>query len=429
LSRKGSLIVVESQPKSPAERGGIRKGDQLISINGHFVEDPIDFHFYSTENILNCRLKRNDQEYDLAIEPIEGEPLGLTFEPMKYSTCGNKCSFCFVDQNPPDMRATLYFKDEDFRMSFLYGNYVTLTRTTDDDLERIIEQRLAPLYVSIHAVNSEVRKKLLGLKKDDHLLDKIKLLADNRIEMHAQIVLCRNLNDESILAESIRTLSEFYPAIRSLAVVPVGLTKYRDSLPAITGFDSASAPRVLEQAEQFQKEFQKKFEEPWVYFADEFYLLAGKVLPSEEHYGQFWQTGNGVGLTREFLSIFAMDQESFPLSVKKKSRFVLVTGVLAAPIIEKHVVPALNKIKNVTAELCVVENHLFGNKVTVSGLLCGSDIIRAVCSTIESATLLLPPNCVNNDDLFLDDMTIVEMEQQLNCKVVIVDTFLDLWDN
>ncbi|MBN2416596.1 DUF512 domain-containing protein [bacterium] len=428
MSKETGLNIESVAEGSAAEAAGLQRGDRLLSVNGHALGDMIDFHFYAGDKRLKCRFIRDGREKKAVLKQREGVPLGLHFEPLRYAVCGNNCLFCFIDQNPRGLRETIYIKDEDYRMSFLYGNYVTLTRTGPGDVERIIEQRLSPLYVSVHAVDPDVRRRLLGLKKDDGLLEKLRRLCDAGIEVHAQIVLCPGVNDGDVLAESIDVLERFYPALRSLAVVPVGLTAHRDGLPDLRPVDAAAAADVLHMGGRFQGAFAGKHGEPFVYFADEFYLLAGRELPPDEHYGHYWQTGNGVGITREFLVRFELESRDFPASLPAARRLTLVTGTLAAPVLRDQVLPVLNRIGNLTAGVHAVENRLFGSSVTVSGLLCGRDIVRSLQHVPEDGAVLLPPNCLNTDGVLLDDMTPAAMAEKLGREVVVVEDFAELWD-
>ena len=407
--------------------GRVQPGDRLVSINGRLIRDVIDFYFYSAEEILEMTFLRDDTSFELTLERTYGDDVGLEFEIMQYQHCGNHCVFCFVDQNPRNMRSSLYFKDEDFRLSFLYGNYVTLTNIGDEELERIVEQRLSPLYVSIHSVNPDVRKKMLGLKKDDHLLEKIQYLIRHGIEMHGQIVLCPGWNDDTVLDETVEVLSEFFPDFRTLAVVPLGLTQHRKGLPKLTPVTPSFSRQVIKQIQKCQIEFEEKLEEPFVYLADEFYLQAGFPLPNAEHYREFWQIENGVGMTRDFLDAFETTMQLAPKAAENPGHWIWATGQSAGPVLEKKIMPHLNQIGNLKAEVCVVENHLMGSSVTVSGLLSGQDFYEALHPVPEKAQVLLPPNCINEDGLFLDDWTPEFLSEKLSCRVHIVDSLDELW--
>ena len=412
--------------KSPVGMAGVVPGDLLETINGYPIRDIIDYRFYSADEVLNCTFSRNGLSRQVTIQR-DDEDLGVDFEPMRYCSCGNQCIFCFVDQNPMGMRPSLYFKDEDYRLSFLHGNYVTLTHAGSHDLERIVTQRLSPLYISIHATNLEVRKTLLNLREDDHLLDKIRYLTERGIELHGQIVLCPGINDGEVLDTSLETLSMFYPKLRSMAVVPVGLTRHRQGLPQLKGYDAVSARAVIQNVGKHQNRSLRKDKESWVYLADEFYLLAGCDIPPAEHYGDYWQVENGVGMIRSFLTEFEESSKRFPKQLKKTKRYTFVTGVLAGPMLEKVVLPMLSRIKNMDVRLKVVSNSFYGETVTVSGLLTGGDIIRALQGDGDTSTVLLPPNCLNDDGLFLDDRTPEDLTGVLGRHVRILNHFDELF--
>ncbi len=427
MPRRQSLMIKKVEKKSAAEIMGIRPEDQLTEINGHSIRDIIDYQFYSADQILDCTFLRNNKAKKIRINLEEKENPGLEFEPMRFKKCGNHCIFCFIDQNPKDLRKSLYFKDEDYRLSFLYGNYVTLTNVTKSDMERIVEQRLSPLYVSIHATDPEIRKILLGLKREDRLLEKIQFLTDHGIELHGQIVLCPGINDGEVLCQTLQTLSSFFPGLRSVAVVPVGLTRHREGLTKLNRYDKISAAGVIKIVQKLQKEYEKKFGQPFAYLSDEFYLLAGEPLPPSSHYRDFWQIENGVGLTRFFLNSFEEATRTFPYRLKKEQHFVLVTGTLAEPILRKNILSVLNKIKNLSVEVLPVSNRFFGDSVTVSGLLTGEDIITALQKENEDTIILLPSNCLNTDNLFLDDVSLKELKRELDRRIIVVEDFKTFW--
>ena len=427
MPKRTSLLIENVTVGSPAEKVGVRPGDRILEINGHPIRDIIDVRFYSADELLDCTFLRGDIKRWIRFRTEEGQGLGLEFEPMHFLACGNRCIFCFVDQNPEGLRSSLYFKDEDYRLSFLYGNYVTLTHVGEEELDRIVDQRLSPLYVSIHATDSEVRGVMLGLKKKDGLLDKLRFLGENNIEIHGQIVLCPGYNDEKILRDSLETLSTFYPRLRSLSVVPVGLTCHRHDLSRLREVDFPSAVQTLEIVEGFQDLFTKRLGDPFVCLSDEFYLMAGEPLPPLEHYGDLWQVENGVGLTRSFLEEFARLTEEFPEKLDQPRRFVLVTGTLAGPILEREILPRLRRIGNLRVDMRVVVNRFFGESVTVSGLLTGRDIIDVFREDEDEGVLLLPPNCLNGDGLFLDDLSPRDLSRELNRTVVVSEDFKHIW--
>jgi putative radical SAM enzyme (TIGR03279 family) len=428
LKRSPWLAVERVEEGGLAENMGVRSGDHLVSINGHPIYDCIDFQFYSADAVLNCVFQRKNRTLEMQFHKEDGRDMGLEFLPMRFKGCGNHCVFCFVDQNPSGLRSSLYFKDEDYRLSFLHGNYVTLTHVTQTDLDRIVEQRLSPLYVSIHAVDQEVRKRMLGLKKEDHLMEKIRYLLDRGVQIHGQIVLCPQWNDGDVLLESLETLSSFFPGLRSLALVPVGLTDHRGSLEPLKGYAFDNARALILSMGPIQRKYIKKFKESFVYLADEFYLLAEKTLPSENHYSDFWQIENGVGMTRQLLNSFQEMFGTMPKSMKQPCQAVIVTGTLAAPVINKKLIPKLNRIKNLKVECLGVLNRFFGEAVTVSGLLTAGDILESLHHSHRDAVVLLPSNCLNTDSLFLDDWTLDAFKNHLNRRVLVSQDFHELWE-
>jgi putative radical SAM enzyme (TIGR03279 family) len=348
---------------------------------------------------------------------------GLAFSPMTFKACGNKCVFCFSDQNPRGLRKSLYFKDEDYRLSFLFGNYVTLTRVGPGDLKRIAGQRLSPLFVSIHAFDAPVRKKLLGIHRDDGLWNKLRFLAKKGIELHGQIVLCPGINDGETLEKTVTACARLYPSLRSLALVPVGLTRHRQALFPLARFDAAGAKALAAWAKKKQDLFVKRFGEPFVYLSDEFYLLSKSPLPPLRHYGGFWQSDNGVGMTALFIESFRKSARRFPSALKSPARLVLVTGVLAAPVLIKNVLPALNRITGLEASVIPVPNRFYGESVTVSGLLAGRDIARALKTAPSNAVICIPSNALNHDGLFLDGWTVPRLEKACGRAVRVLDGF------
>ncbi len=422
-----ALTIQQVDEGGPADMAGLQSQDRLESINGHSIRDIIDFQFYSADEDLDITVMREGRPTSVHIEQMD-EPLGLEFEPMVYRHCGNECIFCFVDQNPRDLRSTLYFKDEDFRLSFMYGNYVTLTNLSKQDLQRIAEQRLSPLYVSIHATDLDVRKRMLGIQRDDRLMEKLQFLADHQIEMHGQIVLCPAINDGEVLDRTLNTLRSLYPALRTIAIVPVGLTAHRHHLPHIQPYDAPLARGIVDQVQAAQNIFRGQLDDPFVYLADEFFLLASVDLPGLDHYGDLCQMENGVGLTRAFLSDFEEAARYFPTTLDKEIRAVIATGLLAKPVLIKWIVPVLNRIQNLIVEIRSVKNQFYGPTVTVSGLLAGSDFLAAFERDTEKNTILLPSNCVNVDGLFLDDLRPQDIEKKLDRRIVILDDFDHFWE-
>jgi putative radical SAM enzyme (TIGR03279 family) len=425
------LKVRKVKPKSLVESYGILPGDELQKINSHPIRDIIDFYFYSAEEKLEFKFKdRNGKLKTFKVKKEANRELGLTFYEDKIKGCGNRCIFCFVDQLPKGLRKPLYFKDEDFRLSFLKGNFITLTNTSNDDIQRVIYQRLSPLYISIHTIDGSLRKKMLGNPKIPQIVPLIRKLVKGKIELHTQIVLCPGVNDGKYLEESIKILSSFHPYVKSIAIVPVGLTKFRKGLFPINSVNKSITLEIIKLARKYQKEFQKKYKCNLVYLADEFFLLAGLDIPKSRYYDEFWQIENGVGLLRKFIDDFEKDKRKLPLSLKRKIVLTLVTGRLALAHIKK-MQRELNRIKNLKVRVIAVENNFLGRSITVSGLLSGRDIIKVLKKEKKlGKVVILPPDCVNYEGKFLDDLRIKDIEKKIRRKVFlgsynIIDTILE----
>ena len=410
------MIIKSVEKGSRADRYDMRPGDQLLTIAGHAVRDPIDFQFYAADDFIAVTLKRGEERICFTVDAQEETWFGVEFEEVTYRSCGNHCVFCFVDQNPKKLRDTLYFKDEDFRLSFLYGNYVTLTNMGLRDLKRIATQRLSPLYLSVHSSAWPVRKKLLGIRRDDHLLDKLAFLAKAGIEMHAQIVLCPGWNDGVHLDQTIDDLARFYPALQTIAIVPVGLTGHRRGLPRLVAVSAEYAAELIAWERMRCASFLRRWKTHFIYLADEFYLLAGQVLPRAKRYENFAQIENGVGMTRAFLDQFNRQKRWLPRQIAPKS-ITLVTGQMAAPVIQKQILPVLERIEGLSVQLIAIENRFYGGGVSVSGLLTGGDIATQLQGRALGELVVLPPNCLNHDGVFLDDWNLAQLEKVLQKPV------------
>lgn len=399
----------------------ISVGDELLEINGHPVNDIIDYRYFASDYLLKLKFKSKDGRIkQVSIRKQPDEDSGLEFYPVRYKNCKNNCIFCFVHQLPKGLRRALYFKDEDFRLSFLHGNFITLTNTSRKDIQRIIHQRLSPLYISVHTTDEKLRKKILSNSEIPEIMPLIRKLAQGRIEMHTQIVLCPGINDGEYLEKSVKDLSAFYPYVKSLALVPVGLTKFRNRLPKIEPVNKAYSKRIIQLVEDWQKSFRRKWGHGFVYAADEFFTQAELDFPGKEYYDEFYQIENGVGMMRQFLDNFDSKQRLLPRRLKKKLKITLVTGVSAFRLIREIIDQKLSSISGLTIHPAVVKNGLFGYTVTVTGLLTGSNIINALRREKSLGnTILLPPNCVNEDGLFLDDLTTQELERELKRRVII----------
>lgn len=399
---------------SPAARAGIRAGDLLAEIDGYPVCDHIDVLFHGAEEEVVLTIERDGESRTLTIESM-GD-WGIEFEDMRFRACGNRCLFCFVDQNPTGMRREVYFKDEDYRLSFLHGSYVTLTALSEADMRRIEAQRLSPLYVSVHATDPDVRRRLLGLRRDDRLMDKIDRLTAAGITLHTQAVICPGINDGDILDRTIRDLGARFPGVTSLAVVPVGLTKYRANLPALQPVDAVNARDVIGRVDRFREEFIARHGNGFAYCADEWYICAGREVPEDSYYGEYVQLENGVGMVRQFIdSLDRLERDGTP--AVPPGRYALVTGRSMAPWIERFA-RLLSSAEGVHAETVAVPNEFYGELVTVSGLLTGGDIMRALGVLPPGTTVVLPPNCLNGDGRFLDDMTPDDLAGTLDARIV-----------
>lgn len=415
------VMITKIESESPLLQYGILLGDRIVRVNGKSIRDVLDFQFLTggETNISLIVIKPDDTRQRIHLEKTEDESLGIELETFKYRHCGNNCIFCFVDQNAPGMRKPLYFKDEDYRLSFLWGNFTTLTNASKKDLQRIAEQKLAPIYVSIHATEPELRKKLLGIRWDDHLFDKLGFLAENHIEMHGQIVICPGLNDTEHLERTCFDLLQFFPALNTLACVPLGLTKYRESLPTLQPVTQEYAFQFIDEVHALQKKLAKKGYDNYLYLADEWYLRANRPLPGYKSYGRFPQVENGVGIVRQFLHEFAHAKKQFLKKLKKKKTVNLVTSVSAAKFLEE-VVAECNKIENLHVQLHPTVNYFYGDTITVSGLLTGHDFLKELGNKELGDIILLPPNCVKQDEnIFLDDMTVEDLEKKLQKPVIV----------
>lgn len=406
-------------PGSIAEAAGIVAGDVVRTINGHRINDIVDFLFYCGEEALNIVTGRSDKRLPLKLVVREGESLGIELRHFKIKTCTNRCLFCFVGQLPKGLRKTLYVKDEDYRMSFLYGNYVTLTNLTSQDKKRIVQQRLSPLYLSIHSTNRTVRNVLLGNPKAPDVLKELRFFKENKIKMHCQIVLCPGFNDDADLQRTLRDLYKFYPYVSSIAVVPVGLTAHRKAGHKLRSVEKDDAVGALELIDSFRKRFKKKHGDSIVYGADELYIKAGAEFPPLREYGDLPQVENGVGMVPLFM------HQSKRVRVpqgKAGKRFVTFSGTSFHPYLSKFI-DRLKK-NGVDIDAIEIENTYFGKSVTVAGLLTGRDVMKALSEVVKKDDLLLVPDVVIREghEVFLDDVSIRNLEDLLGIKAVVVES-------
>lgn len=410
-------VVKKVYKNSIADEIGMEQGDIIVSIDGQKLKDILDFKFLSASDEYELEILKKDGSTEI-IEIIneDYEELGVEFENGlldKPRTCKNKCMFCFVDQLPRNcMRKTLYFKDDDYRLSALMGNYITLTNLSEEDVVRIVKMHLPRINISIHSVNPEIRSKLLNHKNAD-VMPYVKRFAEAGITMDCQVVCCPGINDGDDLDNTISTLAEYYPYVQSLSVVPVGLTKYRDHLPNLTRFDKIKAEQLIKQVEVHQKRCLDKFGSHFVYASDEFYVKADYPIPSTDVYESFLQIENGVGLLASLKDEFEQAITDFRKFDGKKT---IATGVSAAPFIKGLVESVTDNVKVVS-----IKNNFLGETITVAGLITAGDLIEQLRGMDLGDELLIPRVMLNHDMIFLDDKTVDDVEKALNIKVVTVE--------
>ncbi|WP_250278692.1 DUF512 domain-containing protein [[Clostridium] colinum] len=418
---KNQNIIIKVEKDSIAEEMGIEPGDILVSINDTYIKDVLDYRYLIQDEYINVVIRKpNNEEWELEIEKDDFEDLGIVFESGlmdKAKSCSNKCIFCFIDQNPKGMRKTIYFKDDDSRLSFLQGNYITLTNMKDEDLDRIIFYHLSPINISVHATDTEIRKFMLKNPNSVKIMHQIEKLANANIKMNFQIVLCKDVNDKHILDKSIEDLSKYVHLGCSMAIVPLGVTKYRDNLPQIESFSKEDSLNIIKQVEAWQEKLQKKYGTKFVFLSDEFYLKADINLPNGDYYEGYPQLENGVGM------ITLMEEEFFEYFNTLKGDnikrvYSVATAKLAYPLIKKLCDKICEKFSNTKINVYEIRNDFFGKTITVSGLLTGGDIVNQLKDKELGDILFLPENCVRADDtVLLDDMDITDIERELNIKV------------
>lgn len=415
------LAITAVQPDSVGAELELESGDQLLAINGKPVRDLLDYHLYvADENVLLEVRKADGTLWDLELEKDAEDHLGLEFEHPQPNQCGNNCVFCFVHQLPRGMRKSLYIKDEDFRFSFMYGAYVTLTNIGEEEIERILEQHLSPLYVSVHATDEAIRRQLIGRENILPILPLLQRLVAGGIQIHTQIVLCPEINDGACLERTIDDLAALRPGLLSLAIVPVGLTGHRRRLPQLRTFTQAEAAAVVEMLHQRQQCYLHQTGSRFIFAADELYLQAKVEFPELDEYEELPQLENGVGLIPLFRGeAEAVLEEAGPLSLGPVS---LITGVSAFAELEKFL-QQLSEKTSVPMELHGIHNDFFGGQVTVSGLLTGTDILAQLQGRDLGEALLIPDVVLREgEDVFLDDMTLEQLQQGLGLPVIKVES-------
>lgn len=409
---------------SLADELEIEPGDDILAINGQPIQDIVDLQFALAGEELTIELRKaSGEEWELETDKAYDELLGVEFDHPtvdRVRLCHNKCVFCFVDQIPGNMRKTLNMRDDDYRLSFLHGNFVTLTNLKPGELERMAKLKMSPINISVHATNPELRIRLLGNKKSGEILDQIAYLSQHGIEMNTQIVLCPEWNDGAELDRTIADLSPFFPAVRTLSVVPVGLTKHRKGLFDLRPCTQAEARRVIEQIAAWQERLKPSIGVNFVHAADEFYVLAGADIPQARYYDEFAQTENGVGLLRTFKDDFARLETLIPSQLSQRRHVALVTGASASATMVSAV-ERLRKVEGLVIDVHTIVNDFYGEQVTVTGLITGQDIVRQVKSSLRADVLLLPDVMLKDDsDIFLDDYTVSQVETEIERPVLIV---------
>jgi len=416
-------IIVKVLRNSIAEEMELEPGDELVSVNNCTVRDYIDYKYQISDEIVLFEVKKaNGEVWELEIEKEYDEDIGIVFEnPLmdNIKVCSNKCIFCFVDQMPRGMRKTLYVKDDDTRMSFLYGNFITLTNLTDDEINRIIKYKISPIKVSVHTTDKELRKYMMGNEKDMDIMVYLKKLIDAGITVDCQIVLVRDVNDGEQLSKTIRDLSSLNPGLRSVAVVPVGLTKFRDRLTELRPFDKDSAIGVVEQVTNIQNELYKSMETRFIFIADEFYITGGMDFPSYEEYEDFDQLENGIGMCRLFKQQVEELLDEYKGKKPVAEEITLVTGVAAYNLIEELAKKIMEKLP-LKINVVKIINSFFGERITVSGLTTGKDIIDQLKGK-NFKNIIIPNNMINDNNVMLDDLTIEDLEKELNAEIAVCD--------
>lgn len=416
--------IKEVHPGSLAAELDIEPGDEIVEIGGQPIRDIVDLQFALAGEEIELLVRKADgEEWLVDVEKDYDEMLGVEWEHPtvdRVRLCHNKCVFCFVDQIPGNMRKTLNMRDDDYRLSFLHGNFVTLTNLKPGELERIASLKMSPLNISVHTTNPELRERMLGNRRSGEILEQIRYLSDHGIEMNTQIVLCPGWNDGVELDRTIRDLSDFYPAVRTLSVVPVGLTRHRRGLAELRSCTSEEARSAVEQVRAWQDELRPRMGANFVHAADEFYVLAGAPIPSASYYDEFAQVENGVGLLRTFLDDFGRLTPEIPDGLSRLRRVALITGSSASDTI-RGAVERLGRVDGLSIDVHTVLNRFYGERVTVTGLLTGQDIVAQLRGEISADVLLLPDVMLKDDaDVFLDDYTVDRVQSELGLEVLVV---------
>ena len=423
-------VIKEVLPDSIAEEVGIEVNDVLISINDNIIDDIIDYRFLSADEEIVLQIEKpNGEIWDIEIEKDYGEELGIEFGGGimdKAKSCSNKCMFCFIDQLPKGMRDTLYFKDDDSRLSFLQGNFVTLTNMKEEDIDRIIRYRISPINISVHTTNPELRVRMLKNRFAGNVLERMQRLSDEGIQMHAQIVCIPDVNDGEELKKTIKDLYKLYPQVNNVAVVPIGITKFREGLEKVNTFTKEGSKYTIDMVKELQSKFYNEVGEPFVRLSDEFYIVAGEEIPDAEFYNGFTQIEDGVGVTRCFRDAIESDLDI--LDLNKKGSYTMITGALAYDEVKSAAEKIVKKNPKIHIDVFKIINNFFGNTITVNGLLTGGDIIEQLKGKIRTPYLFMADNMFRRgyelapqDSIMLDDLTIDDIEKALDVKVIVCD--------
>ena len=415
-------VIVSVDPKSPADRRGVKAGETLQKVNGHDIVDVLDYKFYTYDPELTLTLERDGVVREVTVRKGEGDELGLNFETYMMDSprsCANHCIFCFVDQLPRGLRETLYFKDDDARLSFLMGNYITLTNLSPREAQRIIDLHISPINVSVHTTEPELRCKLLGNRNAGAGIDLMKRFAEAGIQMNCQIVSCPGINDGRHLQKTLDDLAAMYPGVNSISVVPVGLTKHRQGLYPLEPYTVETAGAVVDMVERFGERRLQELGTRLAWCSDEFYLQAERAIPADEYFEDYTQLENGVGMLRllrtEFDSAFELAEETNATS------FSIATGVACAPFLKEIVDKAAGKC-HTKGKVYPIENRFFGTTITVAGLVTGGDLIDQLRGKDLGQRLLIPVNMLRHgQDVFLDDVTVAQVEEALGVPVTPVN--------
>jgi putative radical SAM enzyme (TIGR03279 family) len=433
--------VREVVPESPADRAGLQPGDLIRTINGQTIRDLVDYRFYVADEELTIGFERQLNQHEVIISKTYDENLGVLFgeEPAPFiRQCANKCVFCFIKGLPErftpqpglphGMRSTLYIKDDDYRYSFLFGNFITLTNLKEHDWQRLDEQKLTPLYVSVHTTDPDLRRKMVDGPRAGDVIEHIKRLGSMSITCHTQLVLCPPINDGPHLDRSIHDLAELRPIVESISVVPVGLTKYNNmmktgDLPPLRHYTREEAEAVIDQVERYQRHFEAEGPDgyPFVYLSDEWYYLTEREFPPAKHYGLYAQIENGVGMTRYLIEQWARSKRKLPASIPQPRRVTLVTSMMARPVIELFA-EDIRKVEGLEVQVLPIVNKFFGAEVTVAGLLCGQDVLEALEENGSLGDLVLLPRVMldNAGERFLDDTSVEEFKGRLPVRAEFV---------